>query len=258
MATYVVSDLHGQFDAFIELLKRISFSDADYMYVLGDAIDRGPHGIHLLQLIKEAPNMDLLIGNHEFMMLNSIALDGSVDCLPGRDADLWIEMNGGDITFEVYKELPEEDRKELIDWLRTRKVSTIVERNNKKYCLTHSFFKDDMIDIAYADCDPTRVFEAVWFSPFRYDVYRPATDYNIPECTFVIGHVPVQRVVEIMEDGFESYQEENIVLIDGGCALSVNPKYDKDAYGIICLCLDDMREITVSMEEVEQHVWSIV
>jgi len=40
MATYAISDLHGQYGIFEKLLEVIDFSDDDYMYVLGDAIDR--------------------------------------------------------------------------------------------------------------------------------------------------------------------------------------------------------------------------
>ena len=72
MATYAISDLHGQYGIFEKLLEVIDFSDDDYMYVLGDAIDRGPDGIRILQRIMSSPNMDLLIINHEFLMLNSV------------------------------------------------------------------------------------------------------------------------------------------------------------------------------------------
>ncbi len=82
MATYAISDLHGQYGIFEKLLEVIDFSDDDYMYVLGDAIDRGPDGIRILQKIMTSPNMDLLIGNHEFLMLNSMDLDGSIDLFP--------------------------------------------------------------------------------------------------------------------------------------------------------------------------------
>ena len=49
MATYAVSYLHGQYELFKKLLEVIHFSDDDFMYVLGDAIDRGPDGIKILQ-----------------------------------------------------------------------------------------------------------------------------------------------------------------------------------------------------------------
>lgn len=250
MATYVVSDLHGQFDLFAKLLKKINFNENDFMYILGDAIDRGPDGIRLLQAIKDAPNMDLLIGNHEFLMLQSVSSDGSV-ALTGADATLWTLYNGGEVTYEHYEGLSLEERKGLLEWLNTRKLTTVVTVNDKKYCLTHSFFNEEAIDMELKDIDEEVIWECVWCSPFRPDLYKPIDSYNIPDITFVIGHVPVQHVVEIMEDVFHTYKEENVVLIDGGCAMIVNPKYDKDTYGIICLRLDDMEENVIYMSEVE-------
>ena len=49
MATYVISDLHGQYKMFLKLLEKVAFSDADELYMLGDAVDRGPDGIKILQ-----------------------------------------------------------------------------------------------------------------------------------------------------------------------------------------------------------------
>ena len=246
MATYVVSDLHGQFHLFAKLLKEINFNENDFMYILGDAIDRGPDGILLLQAIKDAPNMDLLIGNHEFLMLQSVSVDGSAD-LTGADATLWTLYNGGEITYEHYEDLLLEERKDLLEWLNTRKLTTVVTVNDKKYCLTHSFFNEEGIDMELKDIDKEVAWECVWCSPFRQDLYKSIDSYNIPDTTFIIGHVPVQRVV----DGFHAYKEENVILIDGGCAMAANPKYDKDTYGIICLCLDDMKENVIYMSEVE-------
>ena len=38
---FVISDLHGySHDRFIELLEKAKFSDDDFLYILGDVIDR--------------------------------------------------------------------------------------------------------------------------------------------------------------------------------------------------------------------------
>lgn len=47
--TYVISDIHGEILRWKDMLKLISFSDQDTMYVLGDVIDRDPFGIEILQ-----------------------------------------------------------------------------------------------------------------------------------------------------------------------------------------------------------------
>ena len=65
--TYVVSDIHGQFDAFEKMLKKIKFKDDDIMYIIGDVIDRGPEPIKIIEYIMQKKNMVLLAGNHEHM-----------------------------------------------------------------------------------------------------------------------------------------------------------------------------------------------
>ena len=45
--TYCLSDIHGEILKWQDMLKLIQFSDEDTMYVLGDVIDRNPHGIEI-------------------------------------------------------------------------------------------------------------------------------------------------------------------------------------------------------------------
>ena len=46
---YVTGDIHGCFDKFMKLLKKIKFSEKDNLYIIGDVIDRGPKPIETLQ-----------------------------------------------------------------------------------------------------------------------------------------------------------------------------------------------------------------
>ncbi|MBQ4092031.1 MAG: fructose-bisphosphatase class III, partial [Firmicutes bacterium] len=72
MATYVMSDLHGCEKEFKELLTKIAFSEKDQLYIIGDVVDRGRHSIRLLQYIREAKNITLILGNHELMMREAL------------------------------------------------------------------------------------------------------------------------------------------------------------------------------------------
>ena len=45
---YVLSDIHGDRDAFNTVLSMIDLHPDDYLYILGDVIDRGQYGIELL------------------------------------------------------------------------------------------------------------------------------------------------------------------------------------------------------------------
>ena len=245
MATYAISDLHGQYEIFEKLLEHIDFSEDDSMYVLGDAIDRGPDGIRILQKIMNTPNMDLLIGNHEFMMLNSVDPDGSVDSVPGHDATLWLYYNGGDHTFSQYKKLPEDERKELLTWLNSRLLSTLAEVNGRIFCLTHSNFIPECIGKKYADLEYKDIWNIVWKTPYRNDLFIPVETYAETGYDFIIGHVPVQRVAGLGHK-LQAFHEQNILLIDGGCSYRQDEVLSDDEYGVICVRLEDRHEDVIT------------
>lgn len=46
-----MSDIHGELDKFEQMLELIQLSDCDHLYIIGDAIDRGPRGVEVLQKI---------------------------------------------------------------------------------------------------------------------------------------------------------------------------------------------------------------
>mgnify|MGYP004671963733 FL=1 len=66
---YVMSDIHGCYEEFIEMLELINFKNEDDLYILGDILDRGENPIKILQYIKNKSNIHMLLGNHEDMML---------------------------------------------------------------------------------------------------------------------------------------------------------------------------------------------
>lgn len=72
MATYVISDIHGEYDMLMDLLEKISLQDSDTLYVIGDVLDRGPHPIKTLRKLMVMPNVICLVGNHELMALESL------------------------------------------------------------------------------------------------------------------------------------------------------------------------------------------
>lgn len=59
---YVISDIHGYYNQFIELLELIQLNDDDTLYVLGDVVDRGPNPIKTLLKLMEMPNAVCIVG----------------------------------------------------------------------------------------------------------------------------------------------------------------------------------------------------
>ena len=251
MARYVVSDLHGQYGLFLKGLEKTGFSDSDELYVLGDAIDRGPDGIRILLDVRSHENMDLLIGNHEFMMLNAVEPGGARIC-NGRDAELWLYYNGGDKTFEQYVMLSQETRQSLLDWLRERYVIRTIEVGGRKFCLTHSYYREDLENKKYAELGYQDVWKMVWTSVYRDEWETHGADiYGDYDYTFITGHVPVLAVMRQFS-AFSDYNElqifekGNFIDIDGGCSIGY---HEGIRNGALFLRLDDMEVFPIPMEE---------
>lgn len=63
--TYFVSDLHGEYELFVALLKKINFGEYDVMYVCGDILEKGDGSLKLLALISSMENVHCVLGNHD-------------------------------------------------------------------------------------------------------------------------------------------------------------------------------------------------
>lgn len=251
MATYAVSDLHGQFDIFMSLLKKAGFGKDDKLYMLGDAIDRGPDGIKILKYVKDAPNMEFLLGNHELMMLSTLDPSGvapaSYGKLPEPHAGRWIKRNGGNKTYYKYKLLKKQERIELLEWLSTRKLLKQVTAGGRTFLLTHSYFDTEKIDIPLNEIPYEKAWDILWKSPYRDDLFIDHSEYAaLSPMKVVLGHVPVfaaDRDKTVLEPLFDG----NIINVDGACAVSKG-KYSKFTGGIL-LRLDDLKFFTTTFGE---------
>ncbi len=63
---YCLSDPHGCYGLFCRLLEKIRFGGGDTLYVLGDAVDKGPESVRLAKLLLSMPEAVYVAGNHEY------------------------------------------------------------------------------------------------------------------------------------------------------------------------------------------------
>ena len=99
MATYITSDAHGHLRALDQALEQAAPGADDTVYVLGDMIDRGPEPVGVINLVRSLPNVHVLMGNHERLMLNTIERGNQMDVFT------W-ERNGGYVTSAQFDALP--------------------------------------------------------------------------------------------------------------------------------------------------------
>lgn len=69
---YVMSDLHGNYDKYIEMLDLIHFSDKDTLYILGDVVDHGEDWLKILYGMIRRYNVYSILGNHEYIAIHCL------------------------------------------------------------------------------------------------------------------------------------------------------------------------------------------
>ena len=72
MKIAVISDIHGNYDALVEVLKRAKKEKVDHLLVLGDIVGYYYHPDKILKLLSEW-SFDMVKGNHEVILEDLIA-----------------------------------------------------------------------------------------------------------------------------------------------------------------------------------------
>lgn len=124
VSTYVISDIHGCYLEFIEMLNKIHFSENDKLYILGDIFDRGPEPLKILDYILERDNILLLKGNHEKMFQDSFKTN---------DYILWY-YNGGIVTHNQLKKRGLGEMLNIYEYITNLSLIEVVD----KFILVHA------------------------------------------------------------------------------------------------------------------------
>ncbi len=125
MATYVTSDAHGHVRALDRALELAGPGSGDVVYVLGDMVDRGPDPVGVLRLVRSLPNVRVLMGNHERMLLDTLMSEDE------REVFIW-EMNGGSTTARGLDSLGSDEAADLIDWIAQLPLFDVVEVEDRR------------------------------------------------------------------------------------------------------------------------------
>jgi len=229
---YVTSDPHGcSVEDFQSLLARADFSEEDFLFILGDVIDRGDHGAELLLWLTEQTNMQLILGNHEAMLLACRILfeevtENSVEKITPRFLELfetWM-YNGGESTMKGLNRILKRDPElfqGIMEYLEEAPLYEQVRVNGKTYVLTHSGLGNFHPDKALEEYTSR---ELIW--------ERPGINTRYYEDAMVIfGHTPTELYGE--EHKGRAVKTDTWICIDTGAACGGTP---------MLLRLGDLRE----------------
>ena len=215
MAIYVISDIHGEYDKFLELLGKIKLKDSDILYILGDVVDRGPHPIKVLLKLMEMPNAVMMVGNHELMAIECLKLlqkeitEESIKELGEEEANNLISwmQNGSETTIKEFRELDSEQRQEVIEYLRESLIYEEIAVGGKEYLLVHAGLGNYYPG---KDIEDYSLKELIW-DRAEYDIQY------YPDKYVVTGHTPTQNIEGNPRPGY-IYRKNNHIAIDCGAS----------------------------------------
>ena len=188
---YTISDLHGYpVEKLKRLLKTADFSDDDYLFILGDVIDRnGDGGIGILRWLLTVPNAQLLLGNHEAMLLAcEFVFDEITEETAAGITQEKLEIlsnyidNGGEVTLRELRKLPRETQQVIFEYLKECPLYETVAAGGKDYILLHAGFDNFRKDRKLSDYS---VDELIWTWP-------ELTDEYFDDIHTVFGHTPTK------------------------------------------------------------------
>ena len=203
---YAVSDIHGCYRQYKEVLEKIAFSDEDTLYVLGDVLDRGPEPLRVLEDMAGRYNVIPIIGNHEYMaltvlksLMKEITEDNYNKVLNQEFMEKyshWLS-DGGQVTLDQFEF--------LLDYLEEFQLYEEFLLDGNRYVLVHADIAGSVKD---RPLDQYGI-EDLIFTRADYDKVYSDSYY------LVTGHTPTFKI-GAEYDG-KIYRKNRHIAIDCGC-----------------------------------------
>ncbi len=231
--TYVISDIHGDFEKYIKMLELIKPDEEnDVLFVIGDVIDYGQDSFKILLDMSSRSNVYPIMGEHEHMALPLLKkLVGNISEKAIADFDAatlqsfadW-GKHGGQTTAAAFRELDADDREWVVEYLEEFMPYEEIEVNGKEFVLVHAGL-DNFSKSRELDSYDTE--ELIHNAPDWSKIY-------FENKTLVVGHTPTVEINPSSKGKIWSLN--GTVAIDCGVAHGLP---------LGCLRLDDMKEFYV-------------
>jgi len=161
----VIGDVHGHYQALVQLLEVVGLSSDDQVYFLGDLVDRGPDSASVVQLVIEN-DYACIKGNHEQLLLESLLFGD----LYSQTFQGWLKSGGHNTLLSYNGKIPQDH----LDWLETLPIyldlgdvflvhagldpTLALEQQTQKQCcwiresfhrMSQPYFKDKLIIVGH-------------------------------------------------------------------------------------------------------------
>ena len=209
---YCISDIHGEYDRYLSMLELIHFTEEDTLYVLGDVIDRGKQGIETLLDIMGRANVQMLLGNHEYMCLATLGPDSEIGA-----RQLW-QQNGGSVTrSDLLFGAAKAHRAKILRFLSELPDHADITVGGREFHLVHGCPADNRSD-------------RIWNRPENNE------EAPLPGVTVIVGHTPTVYLNGDDGQPHRIWHGNGIIDIDCGCGNKTELRR------LACLRLNDMKE----------------
>ena len=225
---YVMGDIHGCKDKYGEMLEKLSPSEHDAVFVLGDVIDVGDDGIEILNDMMYRANIYPILGEREYYakkFLPLIAEKGSVEkaleSIDGEDKEMlskWLSMKS-EKTIENFLKLTDEDKEGILEFLEEFAPFEEIECKGKKFILTHAGVDNHEDRDLYEHEDEDFVFAKTDYSKIYF-----------PDAYLVTGHTPTVAIGK--EFAGKVYAKKRHLALDCGAAFGGR---------LAAVCLDTLK-----------------
>ncbi len=229
MSTWVVGDIHGCYNEFMELMKNPEIKAEDTIIIIGDIIDRGPDSLKMIKWAMENVTPDgrfqMILGNHENNIIEDYDNNRKLfrKYYPDEKFEnMDVLVLGCHYGFDVYMSKEGckliKDVRPFISWFKklplTKRVTvTTPEGEEQEYIIAHGWYgkRWRRLDILWErDIDD--------FGKFKKDYVPEQNEIMIH------GHTPVLIANRYPVDGCVFFREHSIN-IDCGCVYGVTEHY---------------------------------
>ncbi len=186
--TYVLSDIHGNYEKFQSILSQISFRDSDVMYILGDILDYGDASMELIDDLSVRTNVYPIAGEHDFLAARMLqGFSKMLESGSAPDPDFISEMtawvqDGGQPTMDAFRQMDPDSREGVLEYLEEMMLFDEIEVKGKKYVLVHAGIADYEAGSDLADYLPEDFFSEPLDAAYEL----------IDGVTVIVGHVPTR------------------------------------------------------------------
>ena len=228
--TYVMSDIHGNYEAFKKMLREINFTDDDLLYIAGDLVDYGADSMELVCDISMRANVYSVVGDHDLEALRMLSgFDKMSKSGAQPDAEFMSAMrdwvnDGGAATLEGFRKLDEDMKEGVLDYLSDLALFEEIKVKNEEYIIVHAGIRNFDENVALDDLSP---------DDFIYESLDPDGEYY-EDKTIIAGHIHTNELPDPDPDMI--YYGNGTIFLDCG----------SDKNGTLgCLCLDNGKEFYV-------------